>query len=210
MKIIAISDTHDNHRQIKIPEADMLIVAGDFTCHREPIIARYSDFHNWITEQPVKYKIVVAGNHDTLFEKQNDLARQMFHNVTYLEDSGVEIEGLKIWGSPWTPEFAGWAFMKPDHELEERWQHIPRDIDILITHGGPYGILDENLEGQYCGSSSLLKRIHELRNLKYHIFGHIHEAKGKHNCEELSPTFINASQCDRLNNLVNKPVVINL
>lgn len=217
MKIVAISDSHDQHRQIEIPPCDILIVAGDFTCHRDPILENYEDFGEWLKGLPIKHEIVVAGNHDTLFDRIYDRdgvfdGKDFFDHfgATYLEDSCIEIEGLNIYGSPWTPEFNGWAFMKPDAELKEYWDKIPDDTDVLVTHGGPYGILDQNLEGQYCGSSSLLGRIHKLRNLKYHIFGHIHEAKGQHHSKELPATFINASQCDRLNNLVNKPVIIEI
>lgn len=206
MKICAISDTHDQHRKITIPEADILLVAGDFTCHREPILQKYTDFYEWLKEQPAKHKIVVAGNHDTLFEKQNDLARKIFIGVTYLQDSGVEIEGLKIWGSPVTPFFADWAFMEPDNMLKAHWDLIPNDTDILVTHGGPYGILDKtgDVYGNVsCGSKSLTVRLREL-NLKLHVFGHIHESYGKEG------VYVNAAQCDEMNNLKNEPIIIEI
>lgn len=206
MKICAIADTHDNHRQIKIPECDVLIVAGDFTCHRSPVLANYVDFNDWLGEIPLSItrKLVVAGNHDTLFEKNPSLARSVLTNCTYLEDSGTSIEGINFWGSPWTPFFNSWVFMKPDEMLEQYWHRMPDETNVLITHGPSFGVLDKNDIGQNCGSYSLLERVSQLAQLKLHVFGHIHESFGTEG------KFINASQTDLWNRLVNQPVVIDI
>lgn len=213
MKIVAISDTHDNHRQIKIPDCDVLVVAGDFTCHRNPILANYVDFNDWLRVQPAKRKIVVAGNHDTLFELDNNFARSILTEATYLEDSGTVIDGVNFWGSPWTPFFANWAFMKPDEMLEEYWSKIPDETNVLITHGPGYGVLDTTFEygrspeGKHAGSFSLTERIVQLTkqdHLKAHIFGHIHESFGD------LEIFHNVAQSNVKNEIVNEPVIINI
>lgn len=203
MKIVAISDTHDQHRQIKIPNCDLLIVAGDFTSRRDPSIADYVEFNDWLHSQPAERIIVVAGNHDTLFEKRNEFAREILTNATYLEDSGTKIGGLNFWGSPWTPFFNHWAFMKPDEFLHEYWNEIPDFTDVLITHGPPWGVLDVNTDGENCGSFSLKEKLETLKP-KAHIFGHIHESKGK------KDNSYNVSVCDANYNPVNGVTIIEL
>lgn len=218
MRIVAISDTHDNHRQIEIPPCDILIVAGDFTCHREPIREKYEDFREWLKEQPAKWKVVVAGNHDTLLEQIDGAEFFNGNGIWYLQDETLNIyiapedrkDGkafLRIYGSPWTPEFAGWAFMKPDEELKEYWDKIPEDTDILITHGPPLGFLDENSSGYFCGSKSLWDTL-QVKKPKYHIFGHIHESFGEYKSKNI--LFLNVAQTNVLNEIINDPVVIDL
>ena len=201
MKIVAISDTHDLHKEITIPECDVLIVAGDFTCHRVPIVYYYEDFNAWLGSVPAKHKIVVAGNHDTYFERYPNEARELLTNATYLQDSGIEIDGVKFWGSPWTPYFNAWAFMEPDPFLKKYWDKIPKDTDVLVTHGPPFGILD-SFDNNNVGSFSLLNKVTELDDLKLHFFGHIHESYGKEG------KFYNVAQCDGDYNITNKPVMV--
>lgn len=218
MKICAISDTHDNHRQITIPDCDVLVVAGDFTCHRNPITANYTDFNDWLRTVPAKRKIVVAGNHDTLFEQNPTLARSILSEATYLQDSGVVIDGVNFWGSPWTPFFASWAFMKPDEMLKEYWDKIPDETEVLITHGPAHNILDKTLhygktpEGEHVGSFSLrehfVDRMPEKLKLKAHIFGHIHEDYGIYYDGVVRA--YNVAQTNVFNEIVNKPVIIEI
>lgn len=219
MKICAISDTHDNHRQIRIPECDVLVVAGDFTCHRSPILANYVDFNDWLRTVPAKHKIVVAGNHDTLFELNNELARSVLTEAIYLQDSGVVIDGVNFWGSPWTPFFASWAFMKPDEMLKDYWDKIPEETNVLITHGPPQGILDTTYEygkapeGKHVGSFGLREKVFErgLPELRAHIFGHIHESFGATSQAPNRPNkFYNVAQSNVNNEIVNKPVIIEI
>lgn len=206
MKIVAISDTHDQHEKVTIPECDVLVVAGDFTCHREPQVKNYTAFNEWLGRQPAKNKIVVAGNHDTLFEQNPHLARSILTNAIYLEDSGVEIGGIKFWGSPWILPVDDWSFeVGDDEDFEGILEAVPKDTDILITHMAPYKILDAlAINKRHVGSLNLLKRVIELSdNLKYHLFGHIHEGYGSQ--ELFDVKFLNVAQCDEYNNLVNNP-----
>ncbi len=141
-RIVCLSDTHNCNERIEVPDGDILIHAGDATTvgtHEQ--IRRFSD---WFASLPHPHKVFVAGNHDWLFEKDNDSARSLLDPaIVYLQDSAIEIDGLKIYGSPWQPRFFDWAFnLNRGQEMAEKWAMIPDDIDILITHGPPNGILD--------------------------------------------------------------------
>ncbi len=181
MRIVCISDTHGMHDQVAVPDGDVLIHAGDLSSRgAEREIAA---FGRWFAAQPHAYKIVIAGNHDFLFESDGERARALVEapGVTYLQDSGVEIEGVRFWGSPWQPWFYDWAFnLQRGPELERVWAGIPASAQVLITHGPPLGILDEVARnGESVGCEALLDRLGAL-DVGLHVFGHIHEAYGVH------------------------------
>jgi len=182
--ITTISDTHGLHHQVKFPNSDILIHAGD--CTDDIGQASLRSFLEWFEKQPHQYKVLIAGNHDGAFEKWPKEARQMVKDIApsciYLEDSGCEILGLKIWGSPVTPEFFDWHFnRKRGADIRKHWELIPEDTDVLITHGPSHGTLDHVLhlnagETDYAAGCKDLKDIIEtkLKNLKLHVFGHLH------------------------------------
>ena len=119
------------------------------------------------------------------------MARARITNGVYLEDSAVELLGLKVYGSPWQPFYGGWAFnLHRGPDLAAMWAKIPDDITILVTHGPPEGILDRNNWGENVGCRDLLGRVMELRP-RLHVFGHIHEAAGR--LDTLYTTFVNAA-----------------
>jgi Icc-related predicted phosphoesterase len=108
----------------------------------------------------------------------------------------VEIEGLRIWGSPYTPKFQSWYFMKDrGYPMKENWKEIPTELDLLLTHGPPYGILDTNINGINTGCRDLLDAIFE-RPPRYNIFGHIHEAYGTKEVLGIKTKFMNCSYLD--------------
>jgi len=209
-KIVCLSDTHNYNEQIAVPDGGILIHAGDATI--QGTIDEIVLFNEWFTNLPHPHKIFVAGNHDWLFETSNRLARTLLDSsIHYLEDSSVEIENLKIYGSPWQPRFFDWAFnLTRGTELAEKWRLIPGDTDILITHGPPFGILDE-VPRQYwienTGCDELRKRIEQVRP-RLHVFGHIHCGYGQ--TEKFGVQFVNASNCDESYEPVNSPIVIDL
>lgn len=208
MKIYAISDTHNLHSYIKIPECDILIHAGDATGRGS--MEEIMPFLNWLSKQPAKYKILVPGNHDWGFEKQPDFYKHECseRGITLLNDEMVEIEGLKIWGSPIQPFFYDWAFNRwPGPEIQKHWDMIPKGLDILITHGPPYGFLDQNMLGQSCGCDQLLYKILEVRP-KAHIFGHIHDNNGLKSFDGIK--FYNVAICDERYKAIYKPMEIDL
>ncbi len=191
-KIICISDTHGRHRKMNIPEGDILIHAGDLSPKGR--VKEIKDFNNWLKRLPHPHKIVIAGNHDFLFEEQPEEAQALLTHATYLEDSGTEIEGIKIWGSPITPWFFDWAFnRKRGEDIKQSWEKIPEDTDILITHGPPWGILDRTIHGQQVGCEELLTAVKRIKP-RLHIFGHIHEEHGI--VHDAHTQYINASMVD--------------
>ncbi|HBR56581.1 MAG TPA: metallophosphoesterase [Blastocatellia bacterium] len=214
MKIVCISDTHNYGEQISVPDGDLLIHAGDATFNGT--IEEIARFNHWFSSLPHKHKVFVAGNHDWLFERQNSLARSLLDpQITYLQDSAAVIEGVKIYGSPWQPRFYEWAFnLARGPEIAEKWRMIPDDVDILITHGPPNGILDAvsrkwGIENTGC--EELRKRVEEisaLGRLKLHVFGHIHCGYGVDN--RFGIKFVNASTCDDAYSAVNKPITVEI
>jgi Icc-related predicted phosphoesterase len=205
MKIVLISDTHNKHDEIILPEGDMIIHAGDVS--GSGTFTEILTFLQWFSRLDFKHKIFIASNHDFAFEKLN-MSHALPEGVTYLQDTSIEIEGLKIYGSPYTPKFYNWAFMKNrGPEIKQVWDLIPDKVDILVTHGPPHQILDENAFGKPTGCLDLLNRVNEVKP-SIHVFGHIHEAYGM---IEISGTrYFNASSLDDNYRVRNAPFVVEL
>jgi Icc-related predicted phosphoesterase len=211
LTILCISDTHGKHKLLKnLPSADMIIHAGDFTNVGK--INEVIDFMDWYSNLPYAYKIVIAGNHDWIFERDSELAKTLIpYNVIYLEDSGVETNGYNIYGSPVQKPFNNWAFNRPENILEKHWKAIPNSTDILITHTPPYKIGDyAKYSREHTGSPSLLSEITNRIKPLVSIFGHIHEGYGISKIPNCDTTFINASQLNEHYYLVNKPILFEL
>jgi len=216
--LVFISDTHTKHYEIdkQLKEIhdnnpdSILIHSGDISYRGRDWEVK--EFVEWYASLPFKNKIMIAGNHDFLFEKEPDVAKDILINlgpeIIYLNDSGVEIEGLKFWGSPVTPWFHNWAFNRLEHEIEHHWNIIPEDTNVLITHGPPYLTLDSTKNGLRVGCSVLSERISELKDLKIHAFGHIHEAAGV--VEKNGVIYVNASILDFYYDAKNSPVILNI
>lgn len=215
MKITFISDTHTQHKKIELPGGDILIFSGDFMGSGYRVYEAQS-FLKWFSEQPYKYKIFIAGNHDRYCENNPELFEALVddyvdQNVIYLKDDLIEIEGLKIYGTPWQPYFCNWAFNIPESDrLISLYQNIPEDLDILITHCPPYNILDKSHDyrngEEPLGSKELETVLSELgeHRPKIHCFGHIHGDGG--NTLTDGTCYINASVCDENYNPINKIV----
>lgn len=216
MKIDCISDLHGFYPELQ--GGDLLIIAGDLTKRDEK--KEYVEFFHWLDAQDYEEIVLIAGNHDNIIQKESEVFKELSSvGVKYLQDSGTEFEGLKIWGSPWTLTFPG---MNPhckaftvdyDKELMDKWDLISEDTDVLITHMPPYGIQDWIGTGKakrYCGSLSLRDRIsnNSFKNLKLIIFGHIHEHGGTVIHRQIIT--VNASIMNEFYEPVNKPVRIEL
>ena len=232
IRIICISDTHDRHRKLdfKIPDGEVLIHCGDFTStgKKESII----DFINWFADLPHPTKIIIGGNHDTTLDTNfyNSLGKDRFHSnspcnslecrqlllehpkINYMEDSALTVtfgadSMIKFYGSPWQPEFCEWAFNLPSGEdLLKKWNLIPNDVDVLITHGPPYGILDRNFSSMNCGCEDLRRSVAERIQPRVHLFGHIHESYGTFSNGKT--LFANCSTCNLWYRPVNPPIKI--
>jgi hypothetical protein len=169
----------------------VLVHAGDFCTSGKEAQARA--FARWLARQPHPYKVVVAGNHDRCLELDMSLGAALFEGATYLLDRAATVAGLQFYGSPWQPEFLSWAFNLPRGEpLRAVWSKIPAGIDVLITHGPPFGILDETITGTRVGCEELWPAVCRARP-RLHVFGHIHEGAGAH--AEGGTLFVNASTC---------------
>lgn len=206
-RIVCLSDTHNYHEKIDVPDGDVLVHAGDAT--GRATTGEIAAFNEWFAALPHRHKIFVAGNHDWLFETDNSAARRLLDDsIVYLQDSRVEIENLKIYGAPWQPRFYDWAFnLNRGREISEKWRLIPADADVLITHGPPFGILDETPVGDRAGCEELRKKIEENRP-RAHIFGHIHHGYGT--TKKFGVVFVNASNCNESYAPVNAPIVFDL
>jgi predicted phosphodiesterase len=190
MKIIALSDQHGNLPSL--PACDLLLLAGDLTPvqnHDLYFQAAWldGDFRSWLSRQPARHIIGIAGNHDLVFEHAPHLVPRDLP-WTYLQDSGTTWEGFKFWGTPWQPWFFDWAFNGSPEQLARQWALIPEDTDILVVHGPPHGYGD-GVPGprgsiRRCGCPHLLERIQEIRP-QLVVFGHIHEGRGEW---QLGPT----------------------
>ena len=178
MRIDCISDTHFEHEKLSLYGGDILIVAGDFLGHGTLAEARV--FNDWLGRQEYKHKLVIAGNHDWAANDPVSL-RLALDNAMYLDHEFRVVLGLKIFGSPWTPEFGGWCKMYPrgGERAKALWSAIPSDTDILVTHGPAAGLsIAKNAGGIDCGCAALRERIADLPSIKHHVCGHIHEGFG--------------------------------
>lgn len=193
MKCVAFSDTH-GYSGIKfiIPDGDLLIFAGDFSYlgidNRE-----IEEFAAFLKKLPHKHKVIIAGNHDRICYVEPGYTKRVFQDFHYLENEGVEIEGIKIWGSPITPTYGNYVFMKDrGGDIQRIWDLIPTDTDLLITHGPPGRICDMNAKRSHSGCMNLRNTIIKVRP-KVHIFGHIHEGAGGKTSELQFTQFYNVS-----------------
>lgn len=235
MRIVCISDTHSLHENMRhtLPKGDVLIHAGDVS--NKGGEKDVTNFVHWFQNiDDFKYKIFISGNHDFCFERVDephhrgdydwlnnlmDFDNLVESNVFYLQDEFLQInspefsKSIKIYGSPWQPEFYNWAFNLPrmGEELNRKWNTIPEDTDILITHGPPngFGDLVNNWRqpNMNVGCELLRNKIEEL-NPTLNVFGHIHEGYGIYNNGKT--TFVNASICTPDYRPTNKPIVIDL
>ncbi len=189
VRIVALADTHSLHRQLKVPDGDVLIHAGDLT--RTGTLEQLAAVAEWMRGLPHAEKIVIAGNHDFALQRKPEQARALLAGLTYLEDAECTAHGLRIWGSPWQPEFFDWAYNLPrGAALDARWQLIPRGLDVLVTHGPPHGMGDRVYDGSQVGCEDLLR--HCLEKVpRLHLFGHIHEDRGE--WQEGGVRFINVT-----------------
>lgn len=215
MKITCISDTHNQHTHIPpdwLEGGDVLVHAGDISGRGS--LREVEEFLAWFNELPYKHKIMIAGNHDFWFEKVstfavNEMLQEKYPNIVYLNDSGIEIDGVKFWGSPVTPWYYDWAFNRMGTDICQHWDKIPLDIDVLVTHGPMKGILDMTARGVSTGCPYLLEKSAEMTNLKLFVCGHIHEAYGKFEFPD-GGVFVNASILNLNYHVQNKPIVVEI
>lgn len=223
LRLVCLSDTHGQHgrfdelKGFKIPDGDLLIHSGDMT--KFGTAPELREFNEWLGTLPHPHKIVVAGNHDEAFEYEPERARALLTNAVYLQDSETTAAGLRIWGSPWQPEFNEWHFNLPrGAELKAKWDLIPQGIDVLVTHGPPRGMLDQVPSGERVGCSDLLNAVERVRP-RLHVFGHIHTTQDDGSEPKPRPIrqitsggtiFANAASLNDAYRMARPPLVIEL
>jgi Icc-related predicted phosphoesterase len=205
LTIVLISDTHELHREIEVPTGDILIHAGDFTMNSRSA-EKLIDFNEWLGELPHADRVVIPGNHDSVVEDAS--RRALITNATLLINASVEIIGLKFWGSPATP-LLGEAFgVVSDTARAKVYSLIPADTDILVTHGPPYGILDQAPgSDRHEGCHQLFAAVQTLKPM-LHVFGHVHGAYGTYSTDDT--LFVNAALPGRGFGMSNRPHVFRL
>lgn len=215
-RLTFISDTHTKHDKLNgfLPGGDILIHSGDLTSGG--YITEIENFTKWYDKiDNYDHKIFIAGNHDFGFQDDPDKIKGLltgYKTIDYLQDEYMGIQDgdeseLKIWGSPWQPEFHNWAFNLPRGEkLKEKWDMIPVDTDILITHGPPLGKLDYvRYSNENVGCEELMKRVEEIKP-KMHLYGHIHQGHGY--VFDGNTHFINAAVLNERYEFRNKPLTV--
>jgi len=211
LRFVCISDLHSKHDNIAIPNGDILIISGDITSRLsfEDPAQQLKKFNDWLGSLPHSYKIVISGNHDHICEdlKLSEV-KEILSNAIYLQDEVAVIHGLTFYGSPCSPRgmTMNTAFQLPrkSDQLKRKWSKIPSNVDVLITHTPPSGILDRNK------GCEILREVVMDRKPKYHIFGHVHDSYGTISFFHpgfRSTSFINGATLNKLYLPVNYPVV---
>ena len=219
MKLCIISDNHSNY-DFKVPEADVLIHCGDFSYQGKP--DEMVNFRNWLENQPHTHKLFVWGNHEKI-ESQELYWKEYLEEVSgvkCLHNTELTIDGIKFFGSSYTPIFGNWAFMQKHDQRKRYWENAP-ECDVLVTHGPPFGLLD-TVDG-IKSSPDLLENLGciHLRNYierikpKLACWGHIHDSYGQITLKTWEPNeqntlCVNASLLDEQYKMKNEPVIITI
>ena len=208
MRLVHLSDTHGI--PVEVPDGDLLIHTGDFSAHGDD--RDCIRFHLWMAHLPHPIKLLVPGNHDHLFETDPSYARSLIPSVTVLLDEYIEINGLRIFGTPWTLPYKNWAFMKTDSALARLYRQLTGPIDILASHGPAYGCVDAaripNTTRTTPAGSRALRDILPTLQTRLLLSGHIHESYGVY--QSPSCLHVNSSILNKRGLSPNRPHVIDL
>jgi predicted phosphohydrolase len=206
LTIVCISDTHELHRELDVPHGDILIHAGDFTMLSKSASA-ILDFNEWLGELPHRWKILLPGNHE-FFLEVDPSQRRLISNAAVLINECVEVAGLKIWGSPVTPLSGGAFGLSSPADRARLYAEIPEGVNILVTHGPPYGILDRSPGAlHHTGCPQLLEAVTRLKP-RLHVFGHVHGAHGMVSIDDA--LFANAALLGPDGDLSASPIVLRM
>jgi Icc-related predicted phosphoesterase len=193
LRIVIVSDTHELHDELGVLRGDVLIHCGDGLNGFTRSAGALDRLDEWFGRQEFERIFCTGGNHDFELEDRVGTDRPVFRHADYIQDGSRSYRGVTFYGAPWTPELQGWAFYLPYDAMRAKWEMIPDDTDVLITHTPPMGILDQNRHGRHCGCPELQRRLVDLRP-RIHCFGHIHASGGS--LDLRGTTFVNASMVD--------------
>lgn len=187
--VYAAADLHGNLFDVP-SDCDVLLLAGDI-CPDFPGFGRRGHgidrtgtrqsnwlegaFDMWLRELFARGVKVVGtwGNHDFI-QRVNPCV-----TIPMLVDDETEVRGIRVWGTPWVPNLPFWAWHASKRMLETRADTIPEGLDILMTHGPPFGAGDHVLGAGHVGDSPLRAAIKRAKP-KVVICGHVHEGRGTH------------------------------
>jgi len=202
MELVFLSDTHYCHKEFDVGQGDVLIHSGDAEINSKDACV---SFAQWMDQQKFKYKIFVPGNHDSYLADKTQEAISIFHDygINVLIDDGIKINDYLFWGTPYVPQFGRWDFMKKESELLAHYKQIPPEVDVLITHGPPKYILDQNHRGDWCGSEFLSQLVMQKKPI-VHAFGHIHDSYGYKSFHDI--LFINSAVAPTFDMGPNEPI----
>ncbi len=207
MRIVLISDTHGRHEELGILSGDVLIHCGDSCEGFDTDGARLDSIDRWFAKQRFGQIFCIGGNHDFAAQERHANGGNVFEHAIFLQDQAHIFDGTMFYGAPWLPDLSGWAYFLPDDERIRKWNLIPRNTDVLITHSPPFGILDLPRNGENVGCSYLRTAVMEV-NPKLHAFGHVHASAGRTTIGET--TFVNASVIDSSDVMQHAPITVDL
>ena len=184
LRFVCMSDTHNKIQRLKIPDGDVFVHCGDAVNHltsaRDLLV-----FNQFVGTLPHRFKLFISGNHCiSLDPNRPDLSQNLLNNMMYIQDQLVDIEGVKVYGTPWRPKrgcfYRSEAFGYDVHHIrEDKWSFIPESIDLLLSHCPPYSIRDYSIRhGDRVGCSALLDEIVTRVKPRIHLFGHVHDCHG--------------------------------
>jgi hypothetical protein len=217
LRLVCTSDIHGQQVQVKVPDGDVFIFAGDAAGQGGE--SEFRRFCQWVQWLPHRHKLIVAGNHDGVVERLGKEATTALltadgrhPEIQYLQDQKYVVQDLVFWGAPWTPRFFNWSFMETrGAKMKQKWDLMPNHVDVLITHGPSYGRLDvSGRDPGRCGCEALADRIKQVQP-KLHVHGHIHGSYGW--SEQRWPDgrvtcYANVSCCNEAYAPINPPVVL--
>ena len=207
MKLTIVSDTHGEQDKIGRLSGDVLIHCGDMFNMFNQTHEDFDRMDEWFGEQDFDLVLCIGGNHDFELQKRSGYVDNPFSNATYLEGKSYEFGGINFFGAPWVPDLYDQAFFTKDNKLSDKWADIPDNVDVLITHTPPAGILDVSSKGLVLGCRHLLEAI-ERTKPTVHCFGHVHASSGVH--KDGATTFINAALVNSKYELSHPPYEIEL
>ena len=230
IRFVCISDTHGQFKDIKLPKGDVLIHCGDFSSKGSK--KEIKEFSKWLGKQDFLQRVVIAGNHEFSFDLEyEEILKERFSykptfpsnedfkevkslltNCIYLEDQETDIFGYKVYGTPWQNEYSRSAFQRKPEICDSKFDKIPKNIDILISHSPPYGFCDEPSKAgiDHAGSKYLAQKVCEDIKPIVHVFGHLHEAYGVKFGGSCGTIFANVASCNRAFRIEHRPVIFDL
>lgn len=224
-RFVFLSDTHNLHEHVVVPDGDVLIHCGDATVYGK--LDELASFAQWFEALPHRRKIFIPGNHDVVMQDNFKAGCEVIRgDIEIVTHGQLFIEGVQCFLSSWTPgSYHGskrWRFHYDRQPVMTRWEAIPLATQLLVTHGPPLGILDKT--GPKYGYASVgcshltgqVMKLVEHGRLSHHVFGHIHDSHGRltMNVERdiggPIMEFINTAICDDTYKPVFEPEVVDL